>query len=323
MKVAFCPRYGSPDFIKVQEVDVPVPGASEILVKVFAATVNRSDFAILKGSLMMRLFTGLTKPRKSITGTDFAGMVVKTGENVTGYRSGDRIFGFNDMGFRSHAEYLLIDEKRIFSLIPESISYEQAAASLEAAHYAINFINKVTINPGAKVMVNGGTGAIGSALVQFLKYLGAYVTATCRAENTDWVKSMGADKVIDFTRDDFTMDSERYDFVFDAVGKSTFGKCKRLLTDTGVYISSELGPYAQNLFLALITSRSKGKKVIFPVPVRLDESVRFIKDLLTQGKFVPLIDRRYKLDEVAEAFRYVGTGEKTGNVILQMVEPDR
>lgn len=266
----------------------------------------------------MRLFTGFSKPRIPTTGTDFAGVVVKTGENIKGYIPGDRIFGFNDMGLSSHAEYLVIDDKKVFSHIPDKIDDDVAVASLEAAHYAINMINKVTLKPGAKVMVNGGTGGIGSALIQFLKYHGAYVAATCRTANIDTVRSLGADKVIDFTREDFTMDEEKYDFVFDAVGKSTFGKCKRLLLYRGVYISSELGPNAQNPFLALITPLMRGKKVIFPIPVKLEETVSFVKDLLKQGKFMPLIDRKYTLNQVAEAFRYVGTGEKIGNVILEM-----
>ena len=201
--------------------------------------------------------------------------------------------------------------------MPDHITYAQGAASLEGAHYAFNFINKVKFKKGDKFLVNGGTGAIGSALVQLLTAFGAHVTAVCRGEHADLVKDLGAQRIIDYSRVDFTKDEETYQCVFDAVGKSTFGQCKRLLEWNGIYISSELGPGMQNLFLALFTPLASGKRVKFPLPVNSHRSVLLIKELIEKGKFKPLLDRSYPLEEIAQAYTYVVQGKKVGNVILQ------
>lgn len=318
MKAAYYTRYGSPEFVSVKELEIPQPGSGEVLVRVRATTVNRSDYAILKGSPLMRLFTGLRRPRRSTPGTDFAGEVAGVGEGVTGYKTGEPIFGFNDMGVESHAEYMIVRKGIVTAPIPPGIDWHTAAASLEAVHYAINFVNKVPLGRGDQVLVIGGTGAIGSALIQLLKVHGAHVTATCRSANMAQVGALGADDVIDFTRQDFTQSGAQYDYIFDAVGKSSFAKCRHLLKVKGIYSSSDLGEWAVNPRLALTTRWSKRKKVVFPVPVRLHESIALVSDLLLRGKFKPLIDRCYSLNEVAEAFRYVGTGEKIGNVILDV-----
>ena len=318
MKTVFRTAYGSPQVLSIREVDKPVPKENEILVRVYAATVNRTDCAILTARLfIMRLFTGLTKPKRFATGTDFAGGVEAVGSKVTGFNVGDRVWGFDDMGLSSHAEYLTISQDKAIVTIPEGFSYEQAAASAEAAHYAFNFINKVKLRTDQKALVYGATGGIGSALVQLLTYHKVYVTAVCEATHFEKVKSLGADKLIDYTKEDFTKDSESYDFVFDAVGKSTFAQCKPLLTKTGVYISSELGPHGQNAYLPLITM-FKGKRVVFPFPVNIKSSLLFIKSLMEQGKFKPLIDRTYPLEDIREAFTYVSSGQKLGNVIIKI-----
>jgi NADPH:quinone reductase-like Zn-dependent oxidoreductase len=316
MKAVFYTRYGSPDVLSIKEVPVPDIKDNEILVKVFATTFNRTDCAIVSGTLIMRLITGLFNPRSPIPGTDFAGQVEKTGKNVSLYKVGDRVFGFDDMGQASQAQYFTIREDKALSTIPVNINYEQAAASLEGVHYAVNFINKVIIKPGQKVFVNGATGAIGSALVQLLKSQGAYVAATCTTDTINLVKSIGADKVIDYTKEDFTKDNELYDYVFDAVGKSTFAKCKTLLHKKGIYISSELGPNAQNPFLALFTPLLGGKKVIFPIPANTKASISLIKDLIEKGKFNPVIDKKYPLEKIREAYEYARSGQKIGNIIL-------
>lgn len=202
--------------------------------------------------------------------------------------------------------------------IPDGIAFQTAAASLEGPHYAINFINKVELKPGQKVMLNGATGAIGSAALQILKDKGLYVTAVCGTENLDKIKSMGADKVYDYKTEDFTQDKELYDFVFDSVGKSSFGKCKRLLKPNGVYISSEMGPRNENPFLALLTPLVGGKKVVFPVPGNVQVSIDVMADLLKKGKYKPLVDRVYPLEQISEAYTYVASGQKIGNVILDM-----
>jgi len=215
---------------------------------------------------------------------------------------------------------MTLSEDNAIATMPPDVTFEQAAASIEGAHYAYNFINKVKIKSGQSVLVNGATGAIGSAVVQLLKYYDANVTAVCNTKNTELIKSIGADKVIDYFKEDFTKSGEKYDFVFDAVGKSTFAKCKPLLKSGGVYISSELGPGNQNPFLALVTPLMGDKKVIFPIPTDKRKSVFLIRELMEKGKFKPLIDRKYPLEQIADAYSYVLTGEKTGNVLIILDE---
>ncbi len=319
MKAAFRSKYGAPEVLSIKEIDKPVAGENELLIRVLAATVNRTDCGILWAKpFIMRFFTGLLNPRLSTTGTDFAGIVEEVGKGVSKFKAGDKVWGFDDIGLSSHAEYLVIFADKPIQMIPPGFSYDQAAASAEAAHYAYNFVNKVTLKPGQRVLVNGATGGIGSAAVQFLKYYDIYVTAVCSSENIATVKSLGADRVIDYTKEDFTRDTEKYDFVLDAVGKSTFFKCKKILKKDGIYISSELGPYSQNLFLPLITAIGKRKRVIFPIPVNIKGSLEFILGLMEQGRFTPLIDRVYPLEEIRAAYDYVASGQKIGNVIIPM-----
>jgi len=319
MKAAIRTQYGSPDVLTIQEVAQPQPKNHEILVRVQATTVNRTDCGILSGQpAIIRLFTGLVKPKLATTGTDFAGEVQVVGKNVSRFKVGDKVWGFNDNGLSSHAEYLTIAEDQPIAIIPKGITYEQAAASAEGAHYAYNFINKVDLRAESKVMLNGATGAIGSAALQFLKHVGAHVTATANTRNIDLIKSLGADRVIDYEREDFTQDDDTYDFVFDAVGKSTFSQCKPLLKPKGVYISSESGPGAQNPFLALFTPIMGGKRVKFPVPLNIPRSLDFTSELIEANKFRPIIDRTYSLDQIQEAFHYVSSGQKTGSVIISL-----
>jgi len=319
MKAAYRKEYGTPDTLKIEEIEIPKPKENELLIKVYAATVNRTDCAVLTGRpYIMRLFTGLFKPNLAVTGTDFAGQVESLGKNLSSFKVGDRVFGFNDNGLASHAQYMTISTEKAVSLIPENLSYEEAAASLEGAHYAYNFIKKVKVKKGEKVLVNGATGAIGSALLQFSKYYGAYVTAVGNSKNLELMKTLGADKVIDYQREDFTKDNQKYKYVFDAVGKSSFAKCKNLLETDGVYISSELGSLGQNLLLALISKITSGKKVIFPVPTDIKASIDFIKKLIKEDKFKSVIDRKYPLEKISEAFTYTAGGQKTGNVILKI-----
>jgi NADPH:quinone reductase-like Zn-dependent oxidoreductase len=317
MQAAVRYKYGPPEVLHVRDVPKPVPANNELLVKVCATTVNRTDCGILTGKpYLIRAFTGLIKPRSPITGTDFAGMVEAAGKDVRNFKAGDRVWGLNDEGLASHAEYMCIGADKGVAHIPEGISYEAAAASAEGAHYAYNFISKVKIGPGSNVLVNGGTGAIGSAAIQLLKHFGAKVTAVTDTAYIDVVKSLGADKIIDYTTTDFTKAGQEYHLVCDAVGKSEFGKCRALLLPKGIYISSELGPNAENLYLPLITAIRGGHRVIFPIPVNVKRSLAIVKELLELGKFRPLIDRRYPLTEIADAYRYVMSGKKRGNVVV-------
>jgi len=319
MKAAVRLEYGPPEVIRIIEMPKPQPKPDEILVRVGATTVNRTDCANLTAKpFIMRFVIGFFKPKLPITGTDFSGVVEEIGEKVTRFKVGDRIWGLNDAGLSSHAEYIVLSEGAAIETIPEGIDYGQAAASAEGAHYAYNMMNKVKLSSGQKALVNGASGAIGSALVQLLKANNIYVTAVCGTAQMDAINSIGADRVIDYQNEDFTKDKEKYDFVFDAVGKSTFGKCKPLLIDKGIYSSSELGPYIQNPFLALITPLLGGKKVIFPIPLNTQASLTMVRGLLETGKFKPLMDKAYPLEEIADAYRYVSSGKKIGNVIITL-----
>lgn len=318
-------QYGPPEVIRIENLPIPKPKDDEILVRVHATTVNRTDDHMLRGRpFIMQLLTGLGRPRNSITGTDFAGRIEVVGRNVKSYSPGDDVFGFDDQGLSSHAQYLTISERKAFQIMPAGISYVQAAASLEGVHYAINFINKVRINPGDEVLVNGASGAIGSAMVQLLKPLGAKITGVCGTKNIDLVKSLGADHVIDYSKEDFTRAKHQYDYVFDTVGKSSFGHCKRILKEGGTYISSELGWMAQNLFFALVSAIfgrmpwNTGKKVKFPYPPDIRKSLTLIKERIEKGEFKAVIDKKYPLKEIALAYEYVETGQKTGNVVIIM-----
>jgi NADPH:quinone reductase-like Zn-dependent oxidoreductase len=321
MKVVNYTKYGSPDVLQLKEVDKPVPKDNELLIRVYATTVNRTDCATIRAKpFFMRLVTGLITPNKQTPGTDFAGKIDAIGKDVISFKVGDKVFGFDDEGLSSHAQYLTLAEDEALATIPENCSYKQAAASIEGAHYAYNFINKVKIENGQKILVNGATGAIGSAAVQLLKAYKADITAVCGTKNLELVKSLGADRVIDYEKEDFTQQKLKYDFVFDTVGKSSFGKCKPLLNPGGVYISSELGWMYQNLFLAFVTPIVGNKKVVFPVPTDIKGSVLLIKKLVEEGKFKAVIDRTYPLELIADAYRYVETGQKTGNVVITMEE---
>lgn len=323
MKALTYSNYGKPSAIfKLKDVDKPDPKEDELLVKVYATTVNRTDEGLITARYFVsRFFTGLFRPKKQIPGTDFAGQIEKIGAKVKNFKVGDRVFGFDDEIIGSHAEYLVIEKDRAVLRMPEHLDYQAAAASCEGAHYALNFMNKTRIAKGQKVFVNGATGAIGSAAVQLLRHKGLEVTATANTKNLELVKALGAQRVIDFTQEDFTQQTDRYDLIFDAVGKSTFLKCRPLLKPKGIYISSELGPYASNLFWALCTPLLGGKKVLFPLPVKIRESLVTVKKLMENGQFSGVIDRTYPLEEIIEAYEYVATGQKTGNVVIAISEP--
>jgi NADPH:quinone reductase-like Zn-dependent oxidoreductase len=282
-----------------------------------ATTVNRTDVAVLRGiPYAMRLFSGFFRPKYAVTGTDFAGVVAGLGENATGFNIGDRVYGFFDQGLPTHAEYVSVPEGVAMLKIPAAISFEQAVASAEGFHYAVNFINKVQLEPGQRILVNGATGAIGSALVQILKCRGAEVTAVCAGANVERVKALGPDRVINYEQEDFTRLPETFHYVFDAVGKSSFGRCKPLLKPKGAYISSELGAHWENIYLSLFTPLLGGKKVLFPMPADIHASLALSQEMLENGTFRPLIDRTYPLNQIADAFTYVMSGQKIGNVVV-------
>jgi NADPH:quinone reductase-like Zn-dependent oxidoreductase len=322
MKAAVRTRYGPPEVVRIAEVDEPAPKDNEVLVRVHATTVNRTDCGLRAAKpFVYRFFLGLTRPRVTVLGTEFAGEIAAVGGGVASFRVGDRVFGFNGNSIGAHAEYLVMPVDGLLATVPTNLTYEEVAPSTEGAHYALSSSRRAGIRRGHDVLVYGATGAIGSAAVQLLRSLGAKVTAVCDTGNVELVKGLGADKVVDYTTEDFTRDEQTYDLVMDAVGKSSFGRCKRLLKPRGIYLSSDLGPMAQNPILALVTPLLRGRRVMFPLPLRPDQEIaRYLRGLLESGAFRPVIDRTYPLDQIVEAYRYVETGRKIGNVVIT-VEP--
>jgi NADPH:quinone reductase-like Zn-dependent oxidoreductase len=307
--------------VRIAEAEKPAAKDNEVLVRVHATTVNRTDCGLRAAKpFIVRFFTGLIRPRVTVLGNEFAGEIESVGRGVTSFEVGDRVFGYNGSSFGAHAEYMVMPEDGLLATMPASLTYEEAAPSTEGSHYALSLIRAAKLQRGQDVLVYGATGAIGSAAIQLLKHLSATVTAVCDGEHLQLVKSLGADRVIDYTAEDFTRDTQRYDVVLDAVGKSSFGQCRRLLKPRGIYLSTDLGPLSQNPILALITPLFGGKKVMFPLPKDEPEMVRYFKELIESGKFRALIDRRYRLDQIVEAYRYVEAGQKIGNVVIS-VEP--
>ena len=321
MKAAVHTKYGPPEVVRVQDLPDPVPGAGDVLVKVHATTVNRTDDATRSATpFFARLVTGITKPRATILGCEFAGEVAAVGRDVAWFDAGDRIFGYVEGPFGGHAEYLVVPQNGSVAKIPEGIGYAQAAAATEGAHYALGFVRAAGIESGSSVLVNGATGAIGSAAVQLAKVDGAEVTAVCPGPLVDRVTAIGADRCIDYTTEDFTKDDRRYDVIIDAVGKTTFRRCKHLLKRNGCFMSSELGPWAQNALLAIVSRFRGGKRVLFPLPRHDRKMVEYLASLLEAGTFKPMIDRHFDLDDIVDAYHYVATGQKIGNVIIDVAD---
>jgi NADPH:quinone reductase-like Zn-dependent oxidoreductase len=321
MRAVVRTSYGPPDVVRIAEVPKPTAKDNQVLVKVHATTVNRTDCGFRAGRpFFVRALTGLPRPRVTVLGTEFAGTVEAVGAEVTSFAVGDRVFGFKGLPFGAHAEFMAIPEDGFLATMPAQLSFEEAAPSTEGSHYALALIRKAKVARGQDALVYGATGAIGSAAVQLLKQFRAKVTAVCDTEHVGLVKGLGADRVIDYTAQDFTRDTQRYDVVLDAVGKSSFLRCRRLLKPGGVYLSSEFGPLAQNLVLALITPLGGGKKAMLNLGRDDPRMASYFREVLESGAFRPLIDRRYRLDEIVEAYRYVETGQKIGNVVVS-VEP--
>lgn len=317
MKAIIHTQYGSPEVLQLKEVEKPTPKDNEVLIKVHATTVNRTDCGFRSAEYFIsRFFSGLFRPKNQILGNEFAGEIEAIGKDVKMFQPGDQVFGYNDIQFGAHAEYMVMAEDGPITTMPANLTFEEAAPITEGGHYALCDIRAAKVRSGQKVLINGATGAIGSAAVQLVRYFGAEVTAVCDTKNVELVKSLGANEVIDYTKQDFTKLNQTFDFVFDAVGKSSFGKCKSLLKKGGIYISTELGYMSQNLFLALITPLLGGKKLLFPIPTIGKEDVIFLKELVEAGHYKPVIDRKYSLEQIVEATKYVETGLKTGNVVI-------
>jgi NADPH:quinone reductase-like Zn-dependent oxidoreductase len=321
MRAIVYSKYGPPEVARLMTVPKPLPKDNELLVKVYSSTVNRTDSGFRSAEYFIsRFWTGLLRPKYQILGCEFAGIVEEIGQMVTTFKVGDKVFGFNDKTFGGHGEYLTIAETEAVINMPDNLSFDEAAPLTEGSHYALCNIRAAKVKHGQKVLVYGATGAIGSAAVQLLKHFGAKLTAVCNTKNVGLVKSLGADIVIDYQTQDFTKTEDKFDFIFDAVGKSSFGQCKPLLSEKGIYISTEFGKNGENIYFALTTPLWGGKRLLFPLPTITKQDVIFLKELFEKGEFKPVIDKSYRLDEIVEAYKYVESGQKTGNVILKIVE---
>ena len=316
MRAVVYDRYGPPEVQRLEEVERPVPKDDEVLIKIHATTVTRTDTGLRSGTpFIVRLFFGLFRPKQRILGTELAGEIEAIGAAVTEFGVGDQVFG-STPSFRSgaHAEFICISASGPIALKPAAMTFEEAAAVTDGVVLALMCLEAAHVAKGQRILVYGASGSIGTAGVQLAKYFEADVTAVCNTKNVNLVRSLGADKVIDYTQDDFTRSGETYDVIFDAVGKHSFSRCRGSLKRGGAYVATD---GLRNLFLSLWTLRIGDKKVLFPIPPRYTKkNVLFLKELIEAGKYRAVIDRRYPLEQVVEATRYVETQQKTGNVVL-------
>jgi NADPH:quinone reductase-like Zn-dependent oxidoreductase len=317
MRAATFRRYGPPSVLGVADVPRPVPKDDEVLVEVHAATVNRTDcgFRTAKPPFM-RLVTGLVRPRRTILGTEFAGVVVDKGALATSFEVGDRVFGVNAMRFGTQAEFVCVRESAPIATMPDGLGFEEAAAIGDGFVLARSCLQGGHLDKGQKVLIYGASGSIGSAAVQLAKSMGAEVTAVCDTKAIDVVRSLGADEVVDYTKEDFTVGRGGYDIVFDAVGKTSYRKCRDLLKPRGFYLETDLGERWENPVLGVVTRLRKGKQVRVPFPHYTQQNILALRDLLRQGAYRAVIDRRYPLDEIVTATQYVESEQKIGNVVL-------
>ncbi len=320
MKAAVYSKYGPSSVLSITDVAKPAPTSTEILIKVHYATVNRTDAGFRRANYFIsRFFTGLINPKHHVWGSEFAGEVVQIGTDVTDFKVGDKVFGFHDLRGMAHAEYMAFDQRDPVATIPKGFTCKQLAAAGEGATYALSDINAAGVKKGQNVMVYGASGAIGSAAVQILKDMGVRVTAVCGTKNVTLLKSLGADEVIDYQTQDFTKTNQKFDLVFDAVGRSSYGACKKILKPAGKYCSTELGNGGQNPLLAIWFAITGSKKVKFPIPKIDKQKIEYIQKLVAKGAYLPVIDREYALDDIVEAACYVDSGQKLGNVVIKIL----
>ncbi len=319
MRAAVNTRYGSPDVIEIREVAKPLPKVGEVLVKVHASTVSRTDCGFLRAHpFAMRLFTGLLRPQRTILGMDFAGVVETVGANVKSFRPGESVFGllrWRELG--AHAEYVCVPEASYIAKMPTGVTFEQAVVG-EGAFYAYTSLMQLGLKRGQRILIYGASGAIGTAAVQLAKSLGADVTAVVATRHVDLAKSLGAARVIDYTAQDFTRIGETFDCVLDAVGKASYFRCRRLLKASGVFAATDAGPGGQTLLLAIWSFITGSKRVLAVIPKRVERFVDYLKERIEAGEIRAVIDRRYPLEAIADAYRYVEQGQKTGIVVVNV-----
>ncbi len=314
MRAVVHDRYGPPDVLRLEDVERPVPKEDEVLVRIHATTVNRTDCGFRSADpFFSRFFTGLRRPKRKILGSELAGEVEAVGTAVSEFEVGDEVFGLRA---GAHAEYVCIRESAALAHKPAGMTFEEAAAVCDGASIALACLRKADLRKGRSILIYGASGSIGTAAVQLGRYFDAHVTAVCNTKNVELVRSLGADEVIDYLQEDFTKNGKTYDVIFDAVGKHSFRRCRRSLKPGGIYIETDLGFMWHVPILALLTRRIGEKRVTLPIPKYTKQDVLFLKELIEAGKYRAVIDRAYPLEQVVEATRYVETGQKTGNVVL-------
>jgi NADPH:quinone reductase-like Zn-dependent oxidoreductase len=317
MKAVVFDRYGPPEVLRVEEIDRPVPKDDEVLVKVHATTVNRTDCGFRGADpFFSRIFTGLLRPKYRTPGMELAGEVAAVGAAVTEFAVGDEVFGLRGSG--ANAEYVCVREQGALAHKPARLSFEEAAAVSDGACIALACLQRVPLREGTRILIHGASGSIGTAAVQLAKSFGFHVAAVCDTGRVELVRSLGADEVIDYTQEDFTKNGETYDVVFDAVGKHSFRRCRGSLREGGVFLETDLGFMWHVPLLALLTRWIGDKKVTLPIPKYRKDDVVYLKELLETGRYRAVIDRTYPLEDVVEATRYVELGHKTGNVVLTL-----
>jgi NADPH:quinone reductase-like Zn-dependent oxidoreductase len=320
MKAVICTKYGSPKVLQIREYEKPVPKDNEVLIRIKATVAAPADSAFRMGKpAAARLFTGLSRP-KQIPGDVLSGIIEAAGKDVKSFKAGDEVYGSSGTNFGTNAEYIVLPEDAALALKPNNIGHGEAAAISEGSLTALPFLRDTgKIKNGCKVLINGASGGVGVYAVQLAKYFGAEVTGVCGSGNVELVKRLGADKVIDYTKEDFAKKSDTYDIIFDAVGKNSFAHCKNALLPCGVYMSTV--PTFSLMLQTIFKSKSTGKKAVFAAtglrkPEEKRKDLVLLKDLIEAGKLLPVIDRTYSLEQISDAHSYVDTGHKKGSVVI-------
>ena len=321
MRAAVHTKYGSPEVLQIKEVEKPVPKDNEVLIKIHATTVTSGDSRMRRADpFAVRFFNGLTGPKKvTILGNELAGVIEAVGKDVKLFKKGDQVFGQAGVTLGTNAEYICLPENGAIAIKPVNLTFEEAATIPFGGSTALHFLRKGNIRSGIKVLIYGASGSLGTAAVQLAKYFGAEVTGVCSTANAELVKSLGADKVVDYTKEDFTKNAQTYDIIFDTIGKSSFSGSLNSLKQNGIYLRAvniSLSPIIRGIW----TSKTSNRKVIGGIATELKDNIEFLRKLIEAGKFKPVIDRRYPFEQIADAHRYVDQGHKKGNVVITLLD---